>query len=167
MSSLHLRALEPEDIESIYEWENDQTLWTSSNAHVPFSKHVLTQYIIESQRQDIHVAKQLRLVIEVNAQTIGCIDLCNLDFFNHRGEVSILINKDFRNRKYATSAITALCTYAKDDLQMHQLFAEILTENTASQRVFEKCGFQRTGVKKDWIMQNGEYKDVALYQKTL
>ena len=167
MPLIRLRALEPEDIESMYKWENDQTLWTSSYAHVPFSKHVLTQYIIESQRQDIHVAKQLRLVIEDNGQAVGCIDLCNLDFFNHRGEISILINKDFRNKNYATSAITALCTYAKEHLQMHQLFAEILTENAASLRVFEKCGFSHSGVKKDWILQNGEYKDVALYQKTL
>ena len=104
---------------------------------------------------------------QIPNSAVGCIDLCNLDFFNHRGEISILINKDFRNKNYATSAITALCTYAKEHLQMHQLFAEILTENAASLRVFEKCGFSRSGVKKDWILQNGEYKDVALYQKTL
>ena len=167
MSSIHLRALEPEDIEIMYLWENDQTLWTSSSAHVPFSKHVLTQYIMESQRQDIHFAKQLRLVIENEGQTVGCIDLCNLDFFNHRGEISILINKDFRNKNYATSAIKALCTYSKEQLQMHQLYAEILMENEASIRLFEKCGFSRSGVKNDWIMQNGEYKDVAVYQRTL
>lgn len=167
MSSIQLRALEPEDIESMHLWENDQTLWTTSNTHAPFSRHVLTQYILNAQQYDIQTSKELRLVIDDNGQAVGCIDLNNIDVFNHRAEIGILINKDFRNKNYATSAIKVLCAYSKEHLQMHQLYAEILTENEASIRLFEKCGFRRTGVKKDWIMQNGEYKDVAVYQRTL
>ena len=167
MASIHLRALEPEDIENMYRWENDETLWTISNAHAPFSRHALTQYIIETQQYDIPTSKQLRLVVEADGIALGCIDLFNIDFFNHRAEVGILINKDFRNRKYATSAIVALCDYAKKNLQMHQLCAEILTENTISLHLFEKCGFVHIGTKKDWCFENGEYKDVEVFQKLL
>ena len=45
-----LRALEPEDIELLYSWENDTELWQVSNTLAPFSKYVLTQFI-ESQMQ--------------------------------------------------------------------------------------------------------------------
>ncbi|MBR5027685.1 MAG: GNAT family N-acetyltransferase [Bacteroidales bacterium] len=167
MSSIHLRAIEPEDIESMYLWENDQSLWTTSNIHTPFSKHVLTQYIMDAQRFDIQTSKELRLVIEAGGKSVGCIDLFNIDVFNHRAEVGVLINKEFRNRSYATTAITALCRYAKEHLQMHQLCAEILTDNEVSLHVFEKCGFVRTGVKKDWFFEKGNYKDVAVYQNEL
>ena len=167
MASIHLRALEPEDIENMYRWENDQTLWTTSNTHAPFSKHVLTQYIMEAQRFDIQTAKELRLVIEAEGQTVGCIDLFNIDVFNHRTEVGILINKDFRNMKYATSAIKALCDYAKTHLQMHQLCAEILSSNEVSLHLFGKCGFAHTGTKKDWFFENGKYEDVEVFQKLL
>lgn len=162
-----MRALEPTDIESMYRWENDETLWTTSNAHAPFSKHILTQYIIESQHNDLQTVKELRLVIEDNGQTVGCIDLCNIDVFNHRAEIGILIDNDFRRKGYATAAILGLCEYCKQHLQMHQLCAEILTENKASLRLFEKCGFEYTGTKKDWFLENGTYKDVAIYQKAL
>ena len=167
MSSIQLRALEPEDIESMHLWENDQTLWTTSNTHAPFSRHVLTQYILNAQQYDIQTSKELRLVIDDNGQAVGCIDLNNIDVFNHRAEIGILINKDFRNKSYATAAIKAMCRYAKEHLQMHQICAEILTDNTVSLHLFEKCGFQNTGVKKDWFFENGKYKDVAIYQKVL
>lgn len=167
MSSIHLRALEPTDIDSMYRWENDETLWTTSNAHAPFSKHMLTQYIIESQHYDLQTVKQLRLVIEDNRQTVGCIDLCNVDVFNHRAEIGILIDKNFRRKGYATAAILGLCEYCKQHLQMHQLCAEILTENEASLRLFEKCGFSHTGTKKDWLFENEKWKDVEMYYKFL
>lgn len=167
MASIHLRALEPEDIENMYRWENDETLWATSNTHAPFSKHVLTQYIIEAQRFDIQTSKELRLVIEDNGQTVGCIDLFNIDVFNHRAEVGILIDKDFRNQRYATSAIQALCNYAKKHLQLHQLCAEILANNFVSLHLFSKCGFRRTGTKKDWFFERGDYNDVEVFQKIL
>ena len=151
----------------MYRWENDETLWTTSNTYAPFSKHVLTQYIIESQRFDIQTSKELRLVIEDNRQTVGCIDLFNIDIFNHRAEVGILIDKDFRNQRYATSALATLCNYAKTHLQMHQLCAEILSQNEISLRLFEKCGFVHTGTKKDWYFENGKYENVEVFQKLL
>ena len=166
-NTIHLRALEPEDINDIYFWENDEALWTTSNTHAPFSRHALTQYIMEAQQYDIATAKQLRLVVEAGGRAVGCIDLCNIDVFNHRAEVGILINKNFRNRRYATSAVLALCDYAKRHLQMHQLTAEILVENEVSLHLFGKCGFARTGTKKDWFFEGGSYKDVAILQKKL
>ena len=63
-----LRALEPEDVELLYGWENDSDLWQVSNTLAPFSKYVLTQFI-ESQMQDIYQTRQMRLVIESNPTT--------------------------------------------------------------------------------------------------
>ena len=40
-----LRALEPEDVELLYGWENDSDLWQVSNTIAPYSKYVLTQFI--------------------------------------------------------------------------------------------------------------------------
>ena len=40
-----LRALEPADVDLLYKWENDTSIWKVSNTLVPFSKHILEQYI--------------------------------------------------------------------------------------------------------------------------
>ena len=39
--SVRLRALEPEDIDVLYKWENDTRIWKMSNTVAPFSKYVL------------------------------------------------------------------------------------------------------------------------------
>ena len=60
--SIVLRAMEPEDIDKLYLWENDPEVWIVSNTYIPFSKHFLSQFIINSQN-DLFIDKQLRLMI--------------------------------------------------------------------------------------------------------
>ena len=55
-----LRALEPADVELLYEWENDTEIWTVSNTIAPFSKYLLKQYI-ENSHLSIYEAGQLKL----------------------------------------------------------------------------------------------------------
>ena len=38
---VQLRALEPEDIDFLYQLENDQTLWEVSETQAPFSRQLL------------------------------------------------------------------------------------------------------------------------------
>ena len=47
---------------------------------------------------------------------------------------------------------------------MHQLYANILSDNTNSIALFEKHHFKKIGVKKDWIISNGKFKDEVLFQ---
>ena len=61
-NTIHLRALEPEDLEFVYAIENDENIWEVSNTITPYSKFLIRQYL-ENAHQDIYEAKQLRLVI--------------------------------------------------------------------------------------------------------
>jgi diamine N-acetyltransferase len=49
---------------------------------------------------------------------------------------------------------------------MHQLYANITGDNQRSIELFKKVGFLRTGIKKDWIYSDGEFKDEHLFQLT-
>ena len=69
-----LRALEPEDLETLYAWENNSNVWHLSNTITPYSKHLLRDYIYNTQ-YDIFTAKQLRLMICKDNLPVGCIDL--------------------------------------------------------------------------------------------
>lgn len=59
-----LRALEPEDLEILYQWENDPKIWQSGHTLTPFSRFVLKQYL-ENSHLDIYQTKQLRFIIEL------------------------------------------------------------------------------------------------------
>ena len=42
---IYLRAVEPEDMDIMYEMENDPSMWDISNFTVPYSRYVLRQHI--------------------------------------------------------------------------------------------------------------------------
>ncbi|MBL7971988.1 MAG: hypothetical protein JNL03_10750, partial [Prolixibacteraceae bacterium] len=47
---VRFRALEPDDIDLIFDWENNAEIWDISSTYEPFSKYILAKYIKESQR---------------------------------------------------------------------------------------------------------------------
>lgn len=163
---IRLRPLEPEDIELLYIWENEMTIWEISNTLVPFSRYILEQYILNSQ-QDIYESKQLRLIIETKTgNAVGAVDLFDFDPFHQRAGVGVLIHKiGEREKGFASDALSLLCQYAEDVLGMHQLYANISIDNTASINLFGKCGFVRCGHKKDWIKSGKAWKDELIFQK--
>lgn len=61
---VRLRAVEPEDIDRMYAWENDARIWLVSGTTEPFSRYQMERFVAEQQQADIFRAGQLRLMIE-------------------------------------------------------------------------------------------------------
>jgi len=165
---VRFRALEPDDVDLLYEWENDTQIWEMSNTYEPFSKYILAKYIKDSQR-DIYESRQVRMIIETRDGTpVGAIDLFDFDPYHFRAGVGILIH-DEKDRKlgYATDALQLLCNYATDSLGLHQLFANISEDNVMSIQLFLKSGFEQCGTKKDWRRTSGGWKNELMFQKIL
>ena len=162
---IYLRAVEPEDLTVMYEMENDPSMWDVSCVTVPYSRHVLRQYIEDSQC-DMFADKQLRLMIVSKADNaiLGTIDLTDFVPLHHRAEVGIALRIQYRKQGYALEALQLLRDYAFRFLQLHQLCAHVASDNEDSIRLFANCGFVQSGLLKDWIRTPEGYKDVALLQ---
>jgi len=168
---VRLRAIEPSDLDILYDWENDPENWIVSNTNAPFSRHVLQKYI-ESAQTDIFEAKQLRLMIDrmepsaEESETVGVIDLFDFDPSHRRAGVGILIaKKEDRMEGLATEALSILIGYAFESLHLHQLYCNVTEDNQASLKLFKKFNFQIIGIKKDWIRKKNEWMDVYLFQR--
>ena len=164
--NIYLRALEPEDLEFIYAIENDENIWEVSSTITPYSKFLIRQYL-ENAHQDIYEAKQLRLAIckKESSEAIGLIDLFDFDVKNKRAGVGIIIqNEADRNNGFGKEALGLLINYAFEQLQLHQLYANIGTENKASESLFTTFGFEKIGIKKDWNFTNNAFHDEAVFQ---
>jgi len=163
---IRLRALEPEDLELLYNWENNLSYWIISNTVSPFSKYTLKRYV-ENSHKSIYETGQLRLMIDhiTDKISIGTIDIFDFDPFHKRAGLGILIaNEDYRRKGYATMALTCLVDYCFKTLQLHQLYCNILTNNCESIDLFKKIGFVETGVKKEWINTSDGYLDEHIFQ---
>lgn len=164
---VELRALEPEDINLLYEMENDRKLWHVSQTMVPFSKTTLTQYIENASKSSLKEAGQYRFVIHQNQVTIGCIDLYDYDPIHSRAGVGITIIETKRGKGYAKSALNALVTYTKETLFLNQLWAHIPEKNKASIQLFEGLSFQKSGTLGRWLKIPGGYENLLIYQRLL
>ena len=163
--TITLRALEPEDIDFLFSTENNSDFWEVSSTQTPFSKFILKKYLANAQ-QDIYEARQLRLVIE-NTDTnenVGFIDLFDFNPQHQRAGIGILILKEYQNKGFALEALKMITQYAFSTLNLHQVYANIPTDNRNSISLFEKLKFIKVGSQKDWILSEGSFKDVHLYQ---
>lgn len=160
-----LRALEPEDLEFLFQLENDNSLWEVSHTQAPFSKFLLKQYL-ENAHLDIYEAKQLRLIIEEKAtgNTIGMIDLFDFNPQHKRAGVGIALDSNYRKNGFASEALSLLIEHAFSILHLHQLYASMTKDNSSSIQLFEKLNFQKAGIKKDWISTKDGFKDELFYQ---
>jgi len=161
-----LRALEPEDLDFLYTLENDTEIWEISHTLQPYSKSVLKEYLHHAHR-DIFEVKQLRLcVCNENGERIGLVDLFDFDPKHKRAGIGIIIlNPADRNKGLGAEALRLIIDYAFHVLELHQVYANILEDNLASIHLFEKLGFQKIGIKRQWIRWGGTFKDECLYQK--
>ena len=161
-----LRALEPEDLELMYGWENDMQIWRLSGTVAPFSRHVLSR-LIEEQQFDIYATRQIRLVIEHDGQAVGAVDLFEFDPHNRRAGVGIIVDSQHRAQGLGYDALKALEQYARQTLHLHQLWCSVTVDNEASLKLFRNAGYVECGFRREWILTSDGALDEILMQKIL
>lgn len=164
---ISLRALEPEDAEHLYVWENDCRIWHLSNTIAPLSRFALEQYILNTG-QDIYATRQLRLMVDLESKgkktSIGSVDLFEFEPLHLRAGAGILIHEKYRGKGYASKALTLLIGYAFGTLRLHQLYAHVSASNHDSIKLFQHNGFLPAGVKKEWNRLYDGWEDELIFQ---
>lgn len=161
-----LRATEPNDADILYNWENDIKLWSVSNSQIPFSKFTIEEFV-NAAHQDIYTNKQLRLMIvsTANHETLGVIDLFEFDPQHNRCGLGIFVAENVRGKGIAKESIELIKNYVFNILHLKQLFVHVNASNLSSLQLFEKCGFEKSGLKKSWHKSSiNTYEDVWFMQ---
>ncbi len=166
-NNISLRAPEPQDLDFLFQMENDQKMWHLSNTLTPFSRFDLEQFIMLSDK-DIFAIKQARFIIEKEdnngKKLVGAVDLFDFEPQHKRAGVGIMVIEAERRQGIAGKAIDLLVDYSFNVLGLHQLFCNIEKTNPESIDLFKKNGFEIVGVKKDWNLRNNEWVDEYLLQ---
>ncbi len=160
-----LRAVEPEDLESLYAWENNPQLWAVGNTRNPYSRFVLKQYIVESDK-DIYESKQLRLMIvdKHSGNTVGTVDLFDFDIHHSRIALGLFVDTVYQGKGYAKAALKLVEDYVFNFLKINQLYCHISEKNIASRQMFEKENYESNGQLKDWINTADGFENIIVFQ---
>lgn len=162
-----LRALEPEDLDCLYEIENDVCLWNVGVTNVPYSKNILLDYITQSTG-DIYTDKQVRLMVENSTgEIVGMVDLMDFSPKHNRAELGIVVKNNYRGMGYATSILRKLIEYAKDVIHLHQIYAIVPKDNVICIKLLQIFEFQGDMVLNDWLFDGKKYKDAIFFQRFL
>lgn len=165
--TVNLRAIEPEDLDLLYQIENDQQLWHVGATNVPYSRYTLHDYIATSA-DDIYADRQVRLIVEnADGQTVGICDIVRFEPQHLRAEAGIVIMKPYRQRGYAQAALEQLAHYALTILHLHQLYAVVAADNEAALHVFRNAGFGHETPLSDWLFDGHNYADAVVMQRFL
>lgn len=160
-----LRALEPSDLDLMYKWENDTTVWTATDTQAPYSRHTIKRFI-ESYTGDIYASRQLRLIITLcgTGQAVGTVDFTDFDPLNNRAELGLLIEQGHQGQGLGRMALQVIKRYACEHLGLRQLYVVIADSNLACLSIFEREGFEATGHLKSWIRRGTTYSNATLMQ---
>ena len=157
---IKLRKIEPSDLPFLYQWENDAASWADGSNHNPLSQQDLRDYI-NSTTGDIYRDGQLRLIIEDEGVTLGCIDLFDFDPRNRRAAIGMYIAPEARGKGVGKQAVDALEQYAFGFLKLRVLYAIIATTNTACSELYRHAGYMPSSPLKAWTLES----DAVLWSK--
>ena len=167
LPAIHLRAIEPEDLDVLYAIENDNQLWNVGETNVPYSRYVLYDYL-SNTKNDIYADRQVRMMIENDQhQSVGIVDIINFDPKHQRAEIGIVIMNPFRHQGLAQATLEQIKEYALYTWHLHQLYAIVAQDNMASLALFDKAGFERSAMLKGWLYDGENYQDAIVMQKIL
>jgi RimJ/RimL family protein N-acetyltransferase len=157
-----LRQFRDDDLASLVRHANNRKVWLGVRDRFP---HPYTE---ESGRTWIATASKedppTSLAIEVDGAAAGGIGLIpGGDVNRHTAELGYWLGEACWNRGIATAAVRAFIPYARETFRAERLFAEVFSNNLASMRVLEKCGFAREGVLRRHCKKDGEYLDQVVY----
>ena len=167
IDKISLRALEPSDIELLLRIENDDRYWKYANRTEPYSRNLLQKYI-EQQKQDIFEVRQKRFAISLETiDILGFIDIFDFEPIHRRAGIGIFILDEYRRNGIGKKSVTLIGEYAKKNLNLNCIYANIAKENISSINLFESCGFKKIGLKREWNFYENSFHGEYLYQRII
>jgi RimJ/RimL family protein N-acetyltransferase len=104
--------------------------------------------------------------IEVDGEYAGEIGYERFDAERrYTAEIGYWLGRKYWGRGIATAALGAVTKLAFEREDIVRLIAGAFSNNPRSQRVLEKCGFQREGVHRRAVFKGNEFLDFVTYAK--
>ena len=159
---IYLRAMELEDMDSYREMINDSSI---ARNVLGWSFPVSKQEQLKWYEKAVMDKKNLRftIVLKESNEVVGMVTLSEIDWQNRRASHGIKLSSNCPKRQgIATDAVMTLMKYAFEEMNLNRLDGGRIAYNTASQKLYEKCGWHAEGLKKKALYRNGEYHDQVI-----
>lgn len=158
---VNLRAVEPEDYRLLWRWMNDPHVmlyWGRPGTSMSFPEVEKDERVMAAR------GNSRKYIVETHdGRPIGQIDYYDLDWQSRSAWTSILIgDPEYWGGGYGTDAMRTLLGYLFGQLGLHRVALNVHKSNVRAQRSYEKNGFVKEGVMRDWAYFDGRWVDALL-----
>lgn len=160
---VRLRRVDPvRDVEDRYRWQNDPAVVNTLGMRPGrLSREEIRKYLETA-------ASSHDSFVEWAIETHGGIHIggCTIRNFNHvarSAELAIMIGEaEYRGKGYGTDAMRLLVQIGFEQFNLNRLWLTVVASNLAGIRAYEKAGFTREGLLRQYGFINGRYYDSAI-----
>lgn len=159
-----LREKQESDIEDFYRYFSDPEVNKYIISDIPRN--------LEEARLELHYWRNIfykgdgiyfAITRKDNNQLIGSIGFTSKNTQHNKIELSYDLAKEYWHQGIMTKAVNAICQYGFEEMKMNRVEAFMASQNFASRKLLEKCGFTNEGLLRENRLHQGNYVDVYIY----
>lgn len=157
-----IRAFEPEDLPGFTEMLNMPGV-VQGTLQVPFRS------LDERKKRNETNNPQVSLVAEVGGVIAGhaSLDLASSPRRRHVGDIGIMVREDYHRKGIGEKLMRELIGFADNWLGLRRIELTVFAGNTAAIALYEKLGFTREGLHKDFAFRAGRFEDALTMARVI
>ncbi|WP_050607361.1 GNAT family N-acetyltransferase [Clostridium niameyense] len=162
--TIRLTALESQDIEEFTKWYNNTEFMRYYDviSAVPKSSREVLEIIEESQKSNDKYIFAIR-TIEGN-KFIGITGFENILWNNRNALIYIGIgDKNYIGQGIGQEALNLTMEFGFEEFNFNRIYLNVLEYNDRAISLYEKIGFIKEGIQREFIIRDGRTYDMYLY----
>ncbi|GLI05476.1 aminoglycoside N(6')-acetyltransferase [Paenibacillus tyrfis] len=159
---IYLRPIEMDDLDDYYAYLSDPTTSRFTGTQKVFSRQTAANWIENISKPDSSRV-DLMIVSQATDRLVGEVVLNDIDPVNRSANIRIAIAGQANQGKgYGTEAMLLMLHHAFGTLNLHRVELSVYAFNDRAIHVYEKLGFKREGVQRDYLYWNHQYHDAII-----
>jgi RimJ/RimL family protein N-acetyltransferase len=163
-SRVRLTPLIQNDVPTLARWQGDSEYLRLLAAEPAFPKNEqqVGEWVREGQRGRDNFLLGIRTIQD--DELIGFIELGEVLWTHRNSWVAIGIGeRGYWGQGYGHEAMGLALDFAFNELNLHRVQLTVYSYNERAIRMYEKLGFQREGVYREFLLRDGQRYDMLLY----
>jgi putative acetyltransferase len=159
IESIQIRRAEPDDYVAIHEIYSCPKAFAGT-LQLPYPSLEQWRRRLTEPSEDTY-----NLVAVIGERVVGQLGLHtfpNKPRRRHAGTIGMGVHDGWQGKGVGTALLRAGVELADKWLNLTRLELEVYTDNEAAIRLYERCGFEREGVLRQYALREGRYVDAYL-----
>ncbi len=161
---LRLTALNERDIPSMEEWYNNLDFLRLYDMTMAFPKSSAQLYEMLNEKRKSNNSYIFAIRTLEEDKFVGVAGFENILWNNGTAVVFVgLGDEESRGKGYGKEAMQMVLNFGFQELNLHRIQLDVLSYNKPAIALYEKLGFKKEGVYREFIHRDGKRYDLYLY----